>query len=432
MGHWSRVCLLAAAAPISYLHSSTKWENPVHFNYEESFNEKVIKAKKAIHRYMLINGVPGVSVGVTVNGKAVWKSGVGFSDVEQAVPCTGNSVMRIASISKSVTAVLVARLVEEGKFDVDVPIQQYVPSFPKKKFEGKDVDITCRHLLSHTSGIRHYKLVETLSLEKTPNDKKNVKEDEADREFYLNKNFEDSLSALEIFKNDDLQTKPGSKFVYTTFGYTLLCAALEKAANKDFETLVNELRIKLGMNNTRLDRTLDIVPNRSRYYRTDSRGKLQNVPEINASYKWAGGGILSDVTDLLTLGNALIYSYQAPSDAVPRALLQQETMKKLWSREVKSGEKTREEYGWGWVTLPTIDEAGGAGPNRSGVYFHTGGAVGASSVLLLRPHGESLSGQGKPKGTCVAILANKQDAGKGIVELALEISEIFSGNLKKL
>lgn len=159
MGNWSRVCLLAAAAaPISYLNSS-KFENPAHFNYEESYNEKVKKAKKAIRRYMLLNGVPGVSVGVTINGKAVWRSGVGFSDVEQSVPCTGNTVMRIASISKSVTAVIASKLVEEGKLDVDAPIQKYVPTFPKKKFEGKDVDITCRQLLSHTSGVRHYKIV---------------------------------------------------------------------------------------------------------------------------------------------------------------------------------------------------------------------------------------------------------------------------------
>ena len=160
MGHWSRVCLLAAAAaPISYLGSSTKFENPAYLNYEETYNEKVKRAKKAIHRYMLLNGVPGISVGVTVNGKAIWRSGVGFADVEQSVPCTGSTVMRIASISKSITAVIASRLVEEGKLDVDAPIQTYVPSFPRKKFEGKDVEITCRHLLSHTSGIRHYKVV---------------------------------------------------------------------------------------------------------------------------------------------------------------------------------------------------------------------------------------------------------------------------------
>ena len=248
----------------------------------------------------------------------------------------------------------------------------------------------------------------------------------------MNKNFEDSISALEIFKDDDLKAKPGSKFVYTTFGYTLLCAALEKAADKKFETLVGELTTQLGMTNTRLDKTLEIVSNRSRYYRSDSRGKLENVPEVNCSYKWAGGGLLSDVSDLLTLGNALIYSYQAPAEATPRPLLKSETIKKLWSREIKSGEKTREEYGWGWVTLPFIAEAGGAGPNRSGVFFHTGGAVGASSVLLIRPAGEDLRKNGKVSGTCVAVLANKQDAGKGIVELALEISEIFSDDLKKL
>ncbi|EJW75324.1 hypothetical protein WUBG_13765 [Wuchereria bancrofti] len=105
------------------------------------------------------NGVPGLSVGVSRNGRCVWEQGFGYADVEQLVPCKSDTVMRIASISKPVTAALAARLVQSGKLDLDASVQDYVPDFPKKKYNEKDVTITIRQLLSHTSGIRHYKMV---------------------------------------------------------------------------------------------------------------------------------------------------------------------------------------------------------------------------------------------------------------------------------
>lgn len=55
------------------------------------------------------------------------------------MPCTPETVMRIASISKPLTAAAAAQLCEEGKLDLDVPVQKYVPEFPQKQFEGKDV-----------------------------------------------------------------------------------------------------------------------------------------------------------------------------------------------------------------------------------------------------------------------------------------------------
>uniref|UniRef100_A0A915Q372 Beta-lactamase-related domain-containing protein n=1 Tax=Setaria digitata TaxID=48799 RepID=A0A915Q372_9BILA len=110
------------------------------------------------------NGVPGLSIGVTRNGRSIWKEGFGYADVEQLVPCKSDTVMRIASISKPITAALAARLVQSGKLDLDASIQNYVPDFPKKKYKDKEVTITIRQLLSHTSGIRHYKTVTIFSI----------------------------------------------------------------------------------------------------------------------------------------------------------------------------------------------------------------------------------------------------------------------------
>ena len=66
---------------------------------------------------------------------------MGYSDVENRVPCTPSTVHRIASISKSFTMVAVARLIEEGKLDIDKVVQEYVPTFPEKTWKGEKVGI---------------------------------------------------------------------------------------------------------------------------------------------------------------------------------------------------------------------------------------------------------------------------------------------------
>ena len=94
-----------------------------------------------------------MAVAVTQNDTVVWTQGFGLADVEQQVPVRPDTVFRIASISKSITATAVMQLVERGLVSLEDPIQRFVPSFPKKP-QG---DVRVRHLLTNTSGVRHYK-----------------------------------------------------------------------------------------------------------------------------------------------------------------------------------------------------------------------------------------------------------------------------------
>src|SRR4030095_2216363 len=105
------------------------------------------------------------------------------------------------------------QLVEKGKLDLDAPIQKYVPSFPTKKFP-----ITTRQLLSHLSGIRNYRAGEG---ERT-------------------NPYSTLTEALGIFKDDQLESEPGTRFNYTTFGYTLLGVTIEGASGMTFEDYLRE------------------------------------------------------------------------------------------------------------------------------------------------------------------------------------------------
>jgi serine beta-lactamase-like protein LACTB len=95
--------------------------------------------------------IPAMSLSVQLRG-AKWAEAYGDTDVENATPAKLNSVYRLASVSKVLTATAVMQLVERGKIELDAPIQRYVPEYPEKKYV-----VTVRQLLNHTSGVRHYR-----------------------------------------------------------------------------------------------------------------------------------------------------------------------------------------------------------------------------------------------------------------------------------
>ncbi|MCP5112202.1 MAG: beta-lactamase family protein, partial [bacterium] len=109
------------------------------------------RVEAIVSRAMEREKIPGLSVAVAIDGEFRWSRGFGLSDVENNVPATADTMFRLASISKPITAVAVMQLAEQGKLDLDAPIRQYVPSFPAKPWP-----ITARQLLGHLGGIRHY------------------------------------------------------------------------------------------------------------------------------------------------------------------------------------------------------------------------------------------------------------------------------------
>uniref|UniRef100_A0A1I7S6X8 Beta-lactamase domain-containing protein n=1 Tax=Bursaphelenchus xylophilus TaxID=6326 RepID=A0A1I7S6X8_BURXY len=184
---------------------------------ESSYSVETKRAQKAtelVERWMKVSGTPGATVAVSVDGRLVYSQGFGLADVENSSKCHSNSVMRIASISKPVTATIAAKLVDNGALDLEKSIYEYLPDFPKKKWDGKEVDITVRQLLGHRGGIRHYdKNPETSPDEPHPKTidelYQSYNEKEPKYEFLLRKRFENTTEALELFKNDDLIKKPG-------------------------------------------------------------------------------------------------------------------------------------------------------------------------------------------------------------------------------
>ncbi len=301
-----------------------------------------IEHARAIAKEWLERGIPGFSVTVSVDGKIVFSEAFGYADLEQRVPVWPTTKFRIGSVSKPLTAAALVKLVEQGRFDLDAPIQKYVPSFP-----DKGAVITPRMLAGHLGGIRHYK----------------------DNEFLNSKHYDTVVAGLAIFQNDPLISSPGTKFNYSSYGFNLLSAAIEKVCAEDFLSCMRDLVFSpLGLRSTVADEPSELIEQRARFYTHWKDKPLENAPYTDNSYKWAGGGFLSSSEDLVRFGNALLEP----------GYLKKESLALLFtSQKTKSGEETG--YGMGWFILKS----------KSGkrIFDHSGGSTGASSELILYPDG---------------------------------------------
>ena len=225
--------------------------------------------------------IPGFSVAVAVDGRVAWSEGFGVADAEQHVTVTPMTRFRLGSVSKVLTAAAVARLVETGRLDLDAPIQQYVPGFPKKPWP-----ITTRQLTSHTAGIRHYAGDFQGVLSSAPH-------------------FASVTKGLTIFQDDPLLFEPGTSYSYSSYGWNLVSAVVEGASRTEFLTYMQrEIFEPLNLRNTAADHVDAIIPHRTGFYRRREDGTLVHAPYQDNSYKWAGGGFLSTAEDLVRFGSA--------------------------------------------------------------------------------------------------------------------------------
>lgn len=180
---------------------------------------------------------------------------------------------------------------------------------------------------------------------------------------------------------------------------------------------------QLGLRHTKLEYPHELVSNRSRYYcRRSLKEGLINVAYVDLSYKWAGGGMLSNVNDLLIFANTLLQCRQTKLINAQSSdlLLKPETVREMWS-PVATTTKKGTSYGLGWM----VTKEQSASVNESAIpahIHHSGGAVGATSMLLIIPCSNNCS---NPRcGICITILTNLQSANE-IYQTALDIALMF-------
>ncbi|HSK70630.1 MAG TPA: serine hydrolase [Pyrinomonadaceae bacterium] len=305
---------------------------------DSRYAEKIRKIEEFVQKQMKADGTVGLSVGF-IKDDFIWTKGFGFADLENKVPAKAESAYRLASVTKPMTAVAVLHLAEQGKIDLDAEVQKYVSYFPKKNFP-----VTVRQILGHLGGISHYR---NYDLEGHFKDYKNTRQ------------------SIAVFEEFDLIAEPGTRYSYSSYGYNLLGAVIEGASGKSYgEYMTENVWKPLGMNDTRLDNPLDVIPNRARGYQLVN-GKIKNSEYVDISSRFAGGGTRSTVLDLLKFARGLNEG----------KILSDETRDKMWtSMATKQGQFTG--YGMGWGTNTS---------NGRFIVSHGGSQAEAKTYLITLP-----------------------------------------------
>ena len=186
------------------------------------------QARQMVRASVAEQDLPGVSVAVGADGEVVWAEGFGFADLRTSTPVTPNHRFRLGTASTALTSAAAGLLLDKGRLKLDQELQTYVPAFPKKQWP-----VTLRELMGHTAGITR---------------------DGGDEGPLFSKHCERPVEALRYFAEDALQFEPGTRYRFSSYGWILVSAAVEAAADQPFLRFMREqIFDPLGMRHTTAD-----------------------------------------------------------------------------------------------------------------------------------------------------------------------------------
>lgn len=332
--------------------------------------DRAAAVRELVRREVEKQQIVGLSVAVARNGAIVVEEHAGFEDREAAIPAGPSTMYRWASISKPVTAVAAMQQVEAGRLDLDADVRSFVPEFDEKPFI-----ITPRQLLSHQGGIVHYNNGKVIA-QPRPQTPENP--------------YEDVVVAIGTFDASPLINEPGTKYSYTTHGYLLLGAAVERAAGEKFWPVVRERIAKpAGMTTFQPDYQWVKIDHRAVGYRKARNGDVVRSTDTDVSWKLAGGGFISNTADVARFGIALMENSLVSAESFAAMSTKQ---------KLKDGTET--DYGLG-LNIGIV--------NRQHAVWHSGSQEKASTYLLMIPR-ERL---------CVAVMCNTE--GTALADLTRRI-----------
>ncbi len=218
------------------------------------------------------------SVAVSKNGKLIYAKSVGYRDVEAKRLADEHTKHRIGSISKTFSAALAFKAVEEGKLSLRQTIESYFPSLPNAS------KITIGNLLNHRSGIH------------------NVTSDADYMDWHMQPKSEQELTDIIIASGSDFE--PDSKASYSNSNYVLLTYILEKALGKPYSALLEQyITEPLGLAHTSLGGHIDTENNEALSYKAN--GEWVKEAETDSSIPLGAGAIISTPADIIAFGEAL-------------------------------------------------------------------------------------------------------------------------------
>ncbi|MCP4396730.1 MAG: beta-lactamase family protein [bacterium] len=343
---------------------------------------------QAIEEAMQQANITGLSVALVDDQEIVWAEGFGYADKTNDIKATPETLYRVASVSKLLTATAIMQLVDQGKIDLDQPLQTYLPEFSVKSRFPDAEPITVRHLLTHHSGL--------------PSDWINGMQTEGDdQQALVERTF---ATLLDEIKDTYVANPPNTVFSYSNLGYSVLGHVIEKVTGQEFSAYVDEALLKpLGMPASSFAFTPDMAPSLSKEYQN---GEEQ---EYNWSRDIPAAMLHSTVLDLGQFMRMMFADGKAGSQQI----LQPQTVAEMW-RPQNEGVPLDFDAHWGlswWLVDLGLGYAGK-------MAWHSGGEGMWNSLLVTLP--EHKLGVVVLSNSAEAEAINYQIAPK-ILEHALEV-----------
>jgi serine beta-lactamase-like protein LACTB, mitochondrial len=311
----------------------------------------VEQARQIVRAGLTEQNLPGLSVAVGTNGGIVWAEGFGWADLENQVKVEPDTRFRIGTASTALTSAAVGLLLEKNRLKLDEKIQTYVPAFPEKPWP-----VTLRQVMGHVAGVRN---------------------DGGDEGPLLSTHCERPVEGVQRFAKDSLLFEPGTQYRYSRYGWILVSAAVEAAAQKPFLAFMRDQIFEpLGMDDTKADSATDPGPDRATPYfprfAADPRYGLHLMRPIDYSCYAGSSAFLSTPSDLVRFAMAIDGG----------KLLQPGTVQLLQtSQRLPSGQETGYGLGWDLETVAFADR-------QTGLVGHDGDSLGGmvASIMTFPEH----------------------------------------------
>ncbi|MDA8634705.1 beta-lactamase family protein [Verrucomicrobiales bacterium] len=297
--------------------------------------------------------VAGASFIVVHQGEVVFREGFGYADIESKRPFTADELLPIASVSKPFMASVVMALVDQGKMNLDDPVEKYLPAFKGKRVQGSESPakpMTIRQLISHTGGFWGNKGISSEKMD-------------------LIRNFERPLDeTIDLVAKYGLAYEPGTKWVYSGVGYCVLGRVVEVALGESLEVISQEALFRpMGLSKTTFLPSREMrktVP--TAYLREGRELKVKDsLAEIeDLRFILPGGSLFTNLDALAAFGQ--MHLNDGLHDG--KRILSKESVAEM--RKLQGPEKPSRTYGLGWFRDDVSDSG------LAELTFH-GGALGA-------------------------------------------------------
>ncbi|HSJ45792.1 MAG TPA: serine hydrolase domain-containing protein [Euzebyales bacterium] len=232
----------------------------------------------------------GVAVGVVRDGTLDWFLGHGVADIRSKAPVTGDTVFRIGSVTKTMTAVAVLQLCEQGLIDLDAPADEYLRTFRLTPAKGVSPP-TVRHLLTHTAGIGYWRRLSDLLRPGVGSGVSAARPVSSLADYY--------------HKGLPVEVEPGTKWMYSDHGIATLGQIVEDVTGQPIDRYLRDrVFAPLGMEHTDLVRSESVRARLATGYALSRNGlkpaRFREVPLV------AAGGVYSTTSDLAHYVAALL------------------------------------------------------------------------------------------------------------------------------